>query len=107
MRTARAIRSAGARAAIGLRPQTPVEPLRDLLAEFDMVLLMTVDPGFGGQPFLDAMLPKIRRTRELVAASGRQIWIQVDGGIGPSTIEQCVDAGCRRLRRGLGRALRR
>ncbi len=93
VRTARAIRSAGARAAIGLRPQTPVEPLRDLLAEFDMVLLMTVDPGFGGQPFLDAMLPKIRRTRELVAASGRQIWIQVDGGIGPATIERCVDAG--------------
>lgn len=93
IRTARTIRAAGAKAAIGLRPQTPIEPLSDLLGEFDMVLLMTVDPGFGGQKFLDAMLPKIRRTRDLVAASGREVWIQVDGGIGPSTIEQCVDAG--------------
>lgn len=93
IRTARALRAAGARAAVGLRPQTAVEPLGDLLAEFDMVLLMTVDPGFGGQRFLDAMLPKIRRTRELVAASGREVWIQVDGGVSEATIERCVTAG--------------
>lgn len=93
IRTARQIRSVGARAALALRPQTPVEPLADLLGEFDMILLMTVDPGFGGQKFLESMLPKIRRTRELVKASGREVWIQVDGGVSESTIDQCVDAG--------------
>ncbi|WP_342371616.1 ribulose-phosphate 3-epimerase [Propioniciclava soli] len=93
IRTARQIRQLGARAAIALRPQTPVEPLADLLTEFDMVLVMTVDPGFGGQSFLDNQLGKIRRTRELVRASGQEIWIQVDGGVSESTIERCVDAG--------------
>lgn len=92
-RTARQIRAAGARAAIGLRPQTPIEALSEIITEFDMVLIMTVDPGFGGQSFLDTMLPKIRRARGLVADTGREIWIQVDGGIAEATIEQCVDAG--------------
>ncbi|MFV0452602.1 MAG: ribulose-phosphate 3-epimerase [Propioniciclava sp.] len=93
VRTARQIRAAGSRAAVAFRPQTAIEPLADVIAEFDMILLMTVDPGFGGQSFLSSMLPKIRRARELVAATGQQIWIQVDGGIAESTIEQCVDAG--------------
>ncbi len=93
IRTARTIRAAGARASIALRPQTPIEPLGDIISEFDMVLIMTVDPGFGGQSFLDSMLPKIRRTRELAAAAGREIWVQVDGGITEATIERCVDAG--------------
>ncbi|WP_232547883.1 ribulose-phosphate 3-epimerase [Propioniciclava soli] len=93
IRTARQIRQLGSRAAIALRPQTPVEPLADLLTEFDMVLVMTVDPGFGGQSFLDNQLGKIRRTRDLVRASGQEIWIQVDGGVSESTIERCVDAG--------------
>ncbi len=93
IRTARQIRSLGARASVGLRPQTPIEPLADIIAEFDMVLIMTVDPGFGGQKFLDGMLPKIRRTREIAKKSGQEIWIQVDGGVAESTIDQCVDAG--------------
>lgn len=58
-----------------------------------MVLLMTVEPGFGGQEFLSSMLPKIRRTKEIVERCGTEIWIQVDGGITEVTIEQCVDAG--------------
>lgn len=93
IRTARQLRTLGARAGIGLRPQTSIEPLADIITEFDMVLVMTVDPGFGGQSFLDGMLGKIRRTRELVQASGQEIWIQVDGGVAESTIDRVVDAG--------------
>ena len=93
IRTARQLRSLGSRASIGLRPQTPIEPLADIITEFDMVLIMTVDPGFGGQTFLDGMLGKIRRTREIVKNSGQEIWIQVDGGVAESTIERVVDAG--------------
>jgi ribulose-phosphate 3-epimerase len=93
IRTARAIRSAGARAGMALRPATSIEPYADLLAELDMVLIMTVEPGFGGQSFLDVMLPKIRRTRELIGASGQAVWLQVDGGVDETTIGRCAEAG--------------
>ncbi len=93
IRTARQIRALGSRASLALRPQTPIEPVADFITEFDMVLIMTVDPGFGGQTFLNSMLPKIRRTRALVEATGQEIWIQVDGGVSESTIERCMDAG--------------
>ena len=66
-----------------------------------MLLLMTVEPGFGGQQFLDHVLPKIRRARELVSAAGLDVWVQVDGGVSAETIERCADGGCRRLRRRL------
>lgn len=90
---ARDLRRAGARAGIALRPATPVDPLEDLIAEMDMLLVMTVEPGFGGQDFLDLCLPKIRRARQLVAKSGLDVWVQVDGGISAETIERCADAG--------------
>ncbi len=93
IRTARAIRSAGARAGMALRPATPIEPYADLLGELDMVLIMTVEPGFGGQSFLDVMLPKIRRTRELIGGSGQSVWLQVDGGVDEDTIGRCAQAG--------------
>ncbi|HKE51151.1 MAG TPA: ribulose-phosphate 3-epimerase [Actinomycetes bacterium] len=93
IRTARAIKSAGARAGLGLKPATPVEPYGDLLAEFDMVLVMTVEPGFGGQRFLDAVVPKIRTARELIDRNGAEIWLQVDGGVTEQTIERCAEAG--------------
>lgn len=93
VKLARELRALGARASMALRPATPIEPYADLLGELDMVLLMTVEPGFGGQAFLDLCLPKIRRTRDLVAALGKDIWVQVDGGISEQTIERCVDAG--------------
>jgi ribulose-phosphate 3-epimerase len=93
VKLARELRSLGARAGMALRPATPIEPYADLLGELDMVLLMTVEPGFGGQKFLDLVLPKIRRARELVARTGQDIWLQVDGGISEATIERCVDAG--------------
>ena len=78
---------------MALRPATPVEPYEDLLAELDMVLLMTVEPGFGGQKFLDLVLPKIRRTRELMNRHGLETWLQVDGGVSLETIERCAEAG--------------
>jgi ribulose-phosphate 3-epimerase len=93
VRLARELRRLGARAGIALRPATPVEPFVDLLPEVDMVLVMTVEPGFGGQSFLDVCLPKVRRAREAVRASGLDVWVQVDGGVSSSTIERCAEAG--------------
>lgn len=93
VKLARDLRSAGARAGLGLRPATPVEPFADLLPELDMLLLMTVEPGFGGQPFLDVVLPKLRRARALVASSGLDVWLQVDGGVNAETIGRCAEAG--------------
>lgn len=93
IRLARQLRSLGARASMGLRPATPIEPYEGLLGELDMVLLMTVEPGFGGQSFLDLVLPKIRRTRALLNKHGGDIWLQVDGGVSAETIERCAEAG--------------
>ena len=93
VRLARELRARGARAGMALKPATPIEPYSDLLGELDMVLLMTVEPGFGGQKFLDLVLPKIERTRALVTKNGADIWIQVDGGVSPDTIGRCAEAG--------------
>ncbi|NUP48173.1 MAG: ribulose-phosphate 3-epimerase [Catenulispora sp.] len=93
IRLARAIRTAGARAGMALKPATPVEPYEDMLAELDMILLMTVEPGFGGQKFLDVVLPKIRRTRQLINRHGGAVWLQIDGGVSAETIERCAEAG--------------
>ena len=93
IRLAREIRTQGARASMALKPATPIEPYEDLLPELDMVLIMTVEPGFGGQRFLDLCLPKIRRTRELLDKHGLELWLQVDGGVSLETIERCAEAG--------------
>ena len=93
VRLAREIRARGARASLALKPATPIEPYEDLLPELDMLLIMTVEPGFGGQAFLDLCLPKIRRARALTAKHGLQTWLQVDGGISLDTIERCAEAG--------------
>ena len=93
VRLAREIRGAGARASIALRPATPVEPLLDLLPEFDMVLVMTVEPGFGGQSFIEGTLPKIRRLRSAITEQGADTWIQVDGGVSRDTIGRVAAAG--------------
>ena|SRR5690625_728187 len=93
IRLAREIRAQGSRAGIGLNPATPIEPLGDLLTEVDMLLLMTVEPGFGGQAFLDVCLPKIQRARQMIDAAGLDVWVQVDGGVSASTIERCAEAG--------------
>jgi len=93
VRLAREIKALGARASMALKPATPVELYEDLLPELDMLLVMTVEPGFGGQAFLDIMLPKIRRARQLMDKHGLEMWLQVDGGVSASTIEQCAEAG--------------
>ncbi|MFC4589800.1 ribulose-phosphate 3-epimerase [Sphaerisporangium corydalis] len=93
VRTLRQIRSAGARAGFALNPGTAVQDYEGLLGEIDMLLVMTVEPGFGGQPFLDIMLPKIRQARELIGKHGGEIWLQVDGGVSATTIERCAEAG--------------
>ena len=93
VRLAREIRAKGARASMALKPATPIEPYEDLLPELDMVLIMTVEPGFGGQKFLDVCLPKIQRTRTLIDKHGGDIWLQVDGGVSLETIERCAEAG--------------
>jgi len=93
VRLARELRALGARAGMGLRPATAVEAYEELLPELDTLLVMTVEPGFGGQKFLEMCLPKIRRTRALIDKHGLELWLQVDGGISADTIEQCAEAG--------------
>jgi ribulose-phosphate 3-epimerase len=86
---ARVLRGLGARAGIALKPGTAVEPYLELLAEFDQVLVMTVEPGFGGQSFMASTMPKLRALR----ATGTEAWLQVDGGIDEKTILIARDAG--------------
>jgi len=93
VKLARDLRSHGARASMALRPATPVEAAVHVLGELDMLLVMTVEPGFGGQKFLDLCLPKIRRARQLVSEAGLDVWVQVDGGVSAETIERCAEAG--------------
>jgi ribulose-phosphate 3-epimerase len=90
---ARTLRAAGARASMALKPGTAFAPYEDLLPDLDMVLVMTVEPGFGGQSFMADQMPKVRQVREAVRRHGGEIWIQVDGGVGAETIEQCAEAG--------------
>jgi ribulose-phosphate 3-epimerase len=90
---ARDLRAAGARAAMALKPATAFGPYEELLPHLDMVLVMTVEPGFGGQSFMADQLPKVRQVREAVRRHGGEIWVQVDGGVSASTIEQCAEAG--------------
>jgi ribulose-phosphate 3-epimerase len=93
VRLAREIRDKGARVGLALKPATPIEPYAELLGEVDMILIMTVEPGFGGQKFLDLTLSKITRARELIKKSGADIWLQVDGGVSTDTIGRCAEAG--------------
>jgi len=93
VKLARELRARGAKAGIALRPGSGVEPFLDMLGELDMILIMTVEPGFGGQEFLDLTLPKIRRARAAIDASGLDIKLQVDGGITEKTIWRAAEAG--------------
>lgn len=93
IRLARELRRKNVSVGVGLRPASPVEPILDVIGEFDMLLIMTVEPGFGGQSFLDGMLPKIRRARRAVSEANLEVSIQVDGGVSRETIERCAEAG--------------
>jgi ribulose-phosphate 3-epimerase len=90
---ARRLRDIGARAGVALKPGTPVEPYLELLPEFDQVLVMTVEPGFGGQSFMASTMPKLALLREAVSKSGLDVWLQVDGGIDEKTISIAAEAG--------------
>ena len=96
-RTLAHIRSLGKRAGVVLNPHTSEETLRYVLDDIDLVLVMTVNPGFGGQEFMPSMLPKIRRVRELIDGAKHHIELEVDGGIAPETAKAVVDAGARVL----------
>lgn len=93
IKLARTLRELGSKSAMALRPATPVEPFLDLLPELDMLLLMTVEPGFGGQAFLEVVVPKIRRARAAIDAAGGTVALQVDGGVTTQTIRMAADAG--------------
>lgn len=92
-RTIQYIRSFGVKAGVVLNPATPVEMIKHVLKDIDMVLLMTVNPGFGGQRFIKSVLPKIKQVKELIDQEGLNIEIEVDGGINPETAKLCTDAG--------------
>jgi ribulose-phosphate 3-epimerase len=91
--TARAIRAAGAQAGLAIKPGTPLEPYLEVLREFDTLLVMTVEPGFGGQSFLGEVLPKVREARRRVESGHLRLHIEVDGGIAADTIGLAAEAG--------------
>jgi ribulose-phosphate 3-epimerase len=93
VQTARAIRAAGALAGLSVKPGTPLEPYLEVLREFDTLLVMTVEPGFGGQAFMAEVLPKVRLAREHVKAGHLRLFVEVDGGISADTIEAAAQAG--------------
>jgi ribulose-phosphate 3-epimerase len=90
---ARNVRAQGARAGLALKPGTRLEDHLDHLADFDMLLVMTVEPGFGGQSFLADQLEKVRIARRALDARGLDLWVQVDGGVDEATIVACAEAG--------------
>jgi len=93
VQTARAIRAAGALAGLSVKPGTPIEPYLEILTEFDTLLVMTVEPGFGGQEFMAEVLPKVRRAREEIRAGHLRLFVEVDGGIADDTIAAAAEAG--------------
>lgn len=89
--TLRNIRAAGARSSLGIKPGTSIQQYESIVDEVDMFLIMTVEPGFGGQKFMESMMEKVRLTRAIIG--DRPIWLQVDGGVSMDTIEMAIDAG--------------
>ncbi|OCC23918.1 ribulose-phosphate 3-epimerase [Croceicoccus estronivorus] len=92
-RTVQAIKGLGKKAGISLNPATPAKMLDYLIDEIDLVLVMSVNPGFGGQSFISSQLRKIEAVRKMIDKSGRAIHLEVDGGVNPEIARQCVDAG--------------
>ncbi|CAM3533337.1 ribulose-phosphate 3-epimerase [Mycobacterium colombiense] len=90
---ARDIRAAGAKAGISVKPGTPLEPYLEILPQFDTLLIMSVEPGFGGQSFIPEVLSKVRTARKLIEAGELTILVEIDGGINADTIEQAAEAG--------------
>ena len=91
--TIAAIHEKGCKAGISIKPKTPAEAVKPYLDCVDMVLVMTVEPGFGGQKFMTDMMPKVTQIRQWISESGREIDLQVDGGVNAETAKVCVEAG--------------
>jgi ribulose-phosphate 3-epimerase len=96
-RTVKRIHELGARAGVAFDPSTPPEVIEWMMDEVDLVLVMTINPGFGGQSFMPSQLAKIRRLRAMIEASGRDITLEVDGGVTPETGALCREAGATAL----------
>lgn len=96
-RTIQHIHGLGKRAGVVLNPSTPEESVRYVLNDVDLILVMSVNPGFGGQAFIPEVLPKLRALRAMIDETGRDIALEVDGGVSPATVEQVVQAGARAL----------
>ena len=96
-RTVHQVKASGLKAGVAISPATPVSAIEEVLGDLDLVLVMTVNPGFGGQAFIESTLGKITRVREMLDESGLAAELEVDGGIGPSTARAVVEAGARVL----------
>jgi ribulose-phosphate 3-epimerase len=96
-RTLQAIRAAGARPGVALNPATPVSVVEPVLGDVDLILIMSVNPGFGGQEFIPSQLKKIEMLRKLIDQSGRDVILEVDGGINPATAPSVIAAGATAL----------
>ena len=92
-RTIQAIKAAGCKAGLSLNPATPIAALEELIEDIDLILVMSVNPGFGGQKFIKTQLEKIRRIRDLITDAGREIELEVDGGVNSKNAEQIIAAG--------------
>lgn len=92
-RTIQLIKSFGVKAGVVLNPATPVESIQHIIGDIHMVLLMSVNPGFGGQKFIPETLPKIRKVKKMAMQKGLDIEIEIDGGVNPETAKQCKEAG--------------
>ena len=92
-RSLKRIRELGAKAGVAFNPSTPPEAIEWMLDEIDLVLVMSINPGFGGQSFMDSQLKKIERLRQMIDAGGYDIFVEVDGGVTPETGPRCLAAG--------------
>ncbi|MBH0161031.1 MULTISPECIES: ribulose-phosphate 3-epimerase [Fictibacillus] len=92
-RTVQLIKQQGVKAGVVINPATPVDSIKHIIQDVDLVLLMTVNPGFGGQAFIESVVPKIKEVSDLVQTQGLNVEIEVDGGVNPETARLCVEAG--------------
>lgn len=92
-RTIQLIKKQGVKAGVVINPATPVDSIKHIINDIDLVLLMTVNPGFGGQSFIEGVVPKIREVADLVKTHGLDVEIEVDGGVNPETAPLCIEAG--------------
>ena len=96
-RTLTRIRQLGAKAGVVFNPSTPPSVIEYMMDDIDLILVMSINPGFGGQSFMPSQLKKIETLRRMIDASGKDIWLEVDGGVNPVTARQCADAGATAL----------